>query len=358
MSSTILEFMEKVLAIRNAQEKIISWGETMDLIDKGVKSEALREIFHAQDSSVNILADKNWIQWAYLVWQSDDQSKNAFQSIYKAMAAELTAERLNTIFKNGIADISTRELVIELRNRWWKDNGITPSDVLSEIDTLNFFGVAFDNWLAYLSFSNQAEYNRNPRVCELKYLILHYRMPQLLEILVYPTNSGNVRASEYLTIVSQVMLPRKIRPCEVVKAIASNDGVIPTFLNEVENETRFRFWFDYHLSFNERYPEYALSLVDMLTEAVGPARVAAMLLAAQKSTNKTVKNIGDTYLADQCKQWSRSSKSAHLVHDLISKDLAKNPWKLETYSLSELAGETSRKYSNYVYKRLSIRKMK
>ncbi|KAL7999797.1 hypothetical protein Plhal703r1_c24g0102891 [Plasmopara halstedii] len=158
--------MEKVLAIKNAQEKIISWGETTDLINKGVTSEALIGIFHPQDSSVNILADKNWIQWAYLVCQSDVQSKDAFQSIYKAMAAGLTAERLDTIFKNGIADINV---------------SIKQSKVLSQIDTTNFFGVNFDKWLAYLSSSNQAEYNRNPRVCELKYLILHYRTPQLLK---------------------------------------------------------------------------------------------------------------------------------------------------------------------------------
>ncbi|CEG50204.1 uncharacterized protein PHALS_07929 [Plasmopara halstedii] len=83
------------------------------------------------------------------------------------------------------------------------------------------------------------------------------------------------------------MLSQKIRPFVVVKAFAKNDGVIPIFLNEVENEIRFQFWLNYHLEFNKRYPEDALSLVDMLTKAVGPARVAAILLTARMSTHKT-----------------------------------------------------------------------
>ncbi|KAL7690477.1 hypothetical protein Plhal304r1_c012g0047121 [Plasmopara halstedii] len=348
------KFMEKVLGMKHVKRRIESWKGADEILARfGVNptSELLVTRYNAEYTSKNFLASPVWICWAFLVCQSGVKVEDASQSIYKGMAAGFTVEQLITIFEKGIADTKTQNFAVKLRNHLWKDRGINPDNMLAQIDTTNFFGVDFDNWVAYLSFYHGVEENHDFRFLVLKDLIRYYTMHEFLKILFHPNNGENTKALEYLKMLSGFWLSKKISPVDVVKMIASHDDMIPSFLDDVENKFCVDFWRRYLGDFNHMYPKQPLTQLKTLTDAVGPARVAIMLRAALHSSHPSVQECGKRLQAFQFNEWYYLPMSQGGVRDLIANDLANNPWTLESHSISSLAETTSKDYFIFCFNR-------
>ncbi|KAL7999793.1 hypothetical protein Plhal703r1_c24g0102841 [Plasmopara halstedii] len=335
------KFMKEVLGLNQANRRIESWKKADEILAQfGVNptSELLVTRYNAEYTSKNFLASPVWICWAFLVCQSGVKVEDAIKHYIR--------ER-----NRGHQNSKFFFFAVKLRNHLWKDHGINPDNMLAQIDTTNFFGVDFDNWVAYLSFYHGVEENHDFRFLVLKDLIRYYTMHEFLKILFHPNNGENTKALEYLKMLSGFWLSKKISPVDVVKMIASHDDMIPSFLDDVENKFCVDFWRRYLGDFNHMYPKQPLTQLKTLTEAVGPARVAVMLRAALLSSHHSVEQCGIRLQGFQFKDWFDRLMSAGDVRDLIANDLANKPWTLESPSISSLAETTSTYYFNFCLNR-------
>ncbi|KAL8011119.1 hypothetical protein Plhal710r2_c054g0161751 [Plasmopara halstedii] len=291
--------------------------------------------------SQNLLTDTSWIKWAYFVCnQRVNGQMEPYRKIILAMKEFFTPEDLDIIFERALQTSQTRVVAAPLLEHEPIINHRLTRIMLDKIDRRDFFCVRFHQWVNYIELQSGTQNREAAVFVELMYLIDFYGETDLVQILTSRENQNEL-GQKYLEALSVIWLNKKKSPVDVVDMVVRTERDVCNFLYGGFKAFSPRVWVSYHLKYYEIYRNEAqtVTLLDTLTSAVGPARVAIILRLAQKSPDSSAREWGRYFQNEQYKEWFTKGLTHEAVYKTIANDLTIHPWEiLERYHIADYVG--------------------
>ncbi|CEG39835.1 RxLR-like protein [Plasmopara halstedii] len=295
--------------------------------------------------SQNLLADTSWAKWAYFVClrEMDDWTRR-HEVILSAMKDIFTSGDLDVIFKRALLDSETSELAVALINHDPLIFDRVTKKILAEINRHNFFGDHYNEWVKCIRIQSGDQDEETYVLKELKHLTEFYGESDLVRILTSPKNQNDI-GQKYMDALCAVWLNDKKRPDDVMKMVIGTKYHLFNFLYHGPRTISPQVWVSYHYHFYVMYPNEArmLTLLDTLTSAIGPAKVAIMLWAAQMSPDLLAREWALYFQKAQYQEWFAKGLSS----DTVEKEVA-NDVKIDDFGVcfrTELANYVRNEYT-------------
>ncbi|KAL8005172.1 hypothetical protein Plhal703r1_c08g0043261 [Plasmopara halstedii] len=241
----------------------------------------------------NLLADKSWARRAcFVCYREMDDWTRRHEVILSALKDIFSSDDLDVIFKRALLDNKTRKLAVALINHDPLIVDRVTKKILAEINRHNFFGDHYNEWVKCVRIQSGYQDEETYILKELKHLTEFYGETNLVRILTSPENQ-NDKGQKYLEALCSVLT---ISP---------------------------QVWVSYHYHFYVIYPNEArmLTLLDTLTSAIGPAKVAIMLWAAQRSPDLLAREWALYFQKAQYQEWLTKGLLPDTVQQVIANDV-------------------------------------
>lgn len=261
-----------------------------------------------------LLISGPWRTWAFFASKySVYNNIDPHEYIVRVMLDYHGAKKVYEILVAAAGESTTKALAQKLQEvqiMLWVEKQYQPQAVYDLVRVADvwkdniFASPQYAVWTRYLELLHKAEYAEDPIGTEVRSLHDFIDYSLLLEMPLFPKNVVHPKSAQYLQVLESIGLDTSYSPYGIVSMLLR--GVKQSenqFTHLLLCQPAKKFWIDYTMNFNKRYPHLEVSLFETLASVISLPKLMTMLHATVIGSDEYKSGMTLSYFETQFSEW-------------------------------------------------------